>query len=54
MTAPKKFVNGSPAVKVWIKRAMQRAMRKYRHTVNWSAFIRGAIARKLERLEKES
>lgn len=48
-----KFGNGAPAVKVWITKAMQRAMKRAKPKVNWSAFIRAAIMRKLRAITKD-
>lgn len=46
-----RFANGAPAVKVWITRTMQRQMKAAK--INWSAYIRAAIMRKLRAITKD-
>lgn len=52
MSVEEKKLRGGPAFKVWIPKTMQVAMARFRDAVNWSAFVRTAIERKLKELTK--
>lgn len=47
------FKNGAPAIKVWITKAMQKAMKRHRAEVNWSQIVRAAIMKKLKKLAED-